>query len=351
MELSICIPVYNNKHLFKYCLESIGKAVYGVEDRVEVVISDNASEDNIFSFVKEFKRNYPNISITFNRNEINKGMAYNIHKVVEISKGEFCWIVGSDDFVLKSGVGSILSVIDRESEIDFISVNYSLLFLDRIYDNTNDADPYHSILNLLDDSRFLKKRYIKKNTGRVGKWDELIDPVYDNVMFGAIMAGVFRRNRWISVSIKEMDMSMTFSNVENTYPHCAVYAKCMIGRPAYYLVEPAVIVGEGAREWAGKGFWDGFLPIIYLKILDGIIDVYKKGGLDSDQVAKCRRYTAMLAGRCFFPYIHRRYILNQNIKNKNNIRFLNIMGRFWRYSTFYSGMKTTYNKWRNKSGR
>jgi glycosyltransferase involved in cell wall biosynthesis len=350
MDLSICIPVYNNKDLFPYCLDAIGKAVRGIESRVEVVISDNASEHDIPGCVALFQKKYPNVITKYSRNETNRGPAYNVHKVVAISEGMFSWIIGSDDFVMKDGVMSILNIIDDNPDIDFISVNYSHLFLEKIYDSTNISDPYHCIPNAIDDINMLYTRKIKKVTERVDRWDTLIDPAYNNVMMGAAMAGVFRRKRWMSVSvdIEKMVINNLFTNVENTYPHCFVYSKSMIGRPAYYLNKPVIVVGEGARDWMGKQVWDGYLPIIYLNIFDEIVDSYKAGGLELEQAKKCRGHISKLVGQHIIPYIFRRYFLRQHIKNQQFIHLLNIVRRNWRNTQFYSGIKYYLTKRRKK---
>ncbi|WP_339060521.1 glycosyltransferase family 2 protein [Tepidibacillus marianensis] len=338
MDLSVCVPVYNNKDLFQYCLESIGNASEGFENRIEVVISDNASKDNILGYVERFKNNYPKIKIKFNRNERNKGLAFNFHKVVKMAEGEFCWIIGSDDFILKNSISSILNIIDENPEIYFISVGIAHLYLNKVYDDTNLDNPYHRIPKAIEDNTIINYKSIPRWSGKVDRWDKLVNPIYRNVMMGSMMTGIFRRTKWISVDIENMDMSNEFTNVENTYPHCVVYAQSMIGRPAYYFGETVIVVGEGAREWMGKSFWSGSLALIYLKILNEIVDSYKVGGLNFSNIVKCRMYTAYTAGTVFIPFLFRRFILRRPIKNQESIGSIKVLKRFWYIPTFYIGV-------------
>lgn len=128
--LSICIPVYNRKHIFEVCLNQACEACEEFEDDVEIVISDNSSEEDLETIVNNVREKYPKIDMVFNRNIENIGLARNFLKVVELSSGEFCWIIGSDDFIKKEGVKEIISIFKNNSEIDFLVCNYDLLNLD-----------------------------------------------------------------------------------------------------------------------------------------------------------------------------------------------------------------------------
>ena len=44
--LSICIPTYNRAQFLPALLESIITQINGHEDKVEIIVSDNASTDN-----------------------------------------------------------------------------------------------------------------------------------------------------------------------------------------------------------------------------------------------------------------------------------------------------------------
>ncbi|HBX53530.1 MAG: hypothetical protein A2275_07390 [Bacteroidetes bacterium RIFOXYA12_FULL_35_11] len=339
IKLSVCIPVYNNIRLFKCCLESIIQAIKGIEDKVEIVISDNASEDNIFTCYEKLKNQHENVNFIFSRSSENKGMAYNFHKVVELSNGEFCWIIGSDDFVAKDGVKKILHVLENCNKIDFISVAFS--HIDLLQYSKNNENSEFICKNIKSEIENVSSRTINaksKHTDGYKIWDELVDPSYNNVMLGSMMTGVFRRQLWLSVDVQGMDKNSQFSNIENTYPHCAVYARSMIGKPAYYISTPVIIVGAGARPWVGSNWWNGSLPVIYFKIWNEIINEYKKGGLKRFQVFKCRLEIAKTIGRFFYPYFYLKYISNQKIKNSDIISLKKAFLNVWFAPTFYIGL-------------
>jgi glycosyltransferase involved in cell wall biosynthesis len=336
MKLSICIPVYNNKNLFKYSLKSAASAILGFEAETEIVISDNCSEDDIEAIVKEIHSVYPTVKILYSRNEKNRGLAYNFHKAVEMANGEFCWIIGSDDFVYKDSVKTILRVVNGYTHVSFITVSYAHLKLPSVADENRPEDPYGNILDIIEEGSRLTFHEGPISTGEV-IWDKLIDPSFNNVMLGAVMAGIFKKSKWESVNRENMDKSTNFNNLENIYPHVYIYANSMIGEPAYYIREPLLVVGDGARPWAGEQFWDGSLPIIYFKVFNEIVEAYKAGGLDKEQLKKCKLSVAHTVGRYLFPYFKQKFIKRKKVKNDEYIKVSKIIKINWKYPIFYLG--------------
>ncbi|MEI6774123.1 MAG: glycosyltransferase family 2 protein [bacterium] len=67
--LSICIPTYNRQEYLKQCLDSIVNQKGFDTEKIEIVISDNASPDKTNLLVKEYQKKYKNI--TYSRNDQN----------------------------------------------------------------------------------------------------------------------------------------------------------------------------------------------------------------------------------------------------------------------------------------
>ncbi len=109
--LSICIPTYNRVNYLKECLDSIvcqfrDKNIY---DQVEIVISDNASEDTTQELVREYQKNWDNIK--YFRNNQNIGFDRNVLKAVDIAQGEYCWLLGDDDALFENALKTIIDKI------------------------------------------------------------------------------------------------------------------------------------------------------------------------------------------------------------------------------------------------
>jgi glycosyltransferase involved in cell wall biosynthesis len=111
--LSICIPTYNRS---EYLDKSIAALVSQVEfktDNVELIISDNASDDNTESVVKKYQEQYKNIY--YNRNDTNLKWK-NFPIVIEKAHGLFRKLL-NDTIILRDGtVREILELIKMNIE-------------------------------------------------------------------------------------------------------------------------------------------------------------------------------------------------------------------------------------------
>ena len=68
--LSICIPTYNRDECLNNCIYSIVSQKMFNSSDVELVISDNASDDNTYEIVKKYQEQYKNIIYTRNSENI-----------------------------------------------------------------------------------------------------------------------------------------------------------------------------------------------------------------------------------------------------------------------------------------
>lgn len=108
VKLSICIPTYNRAKFLSELLDSIINQLDDItRDKVEIVISDNSSEDNTSEVVSEYKKRFNNI--VYFKWEKNMGADRNYLKVVELARGDYCWLMGSDDVILDGIVSKIFN--------------------------------------------------------------------------------------------------------------------------------------------------------------------------------------------------------------------------------------------------
>ncbi len=107
--LTIAIPTYNREKLLRRLLNSIVTELY---DCVEVLVSDNASSDGTEEMIhSEFPQ------ITYYRNSTNIGPDSNFLECYKKAKGEYVWLVGSDDVILEGAIDRIISFLRKNSEL------------------------------------------------------------------------------------------------------------------------------------------------------------------------------------------------------------------------------------------
>ncbi len=91
MKYSIIIPNYNGKELLKKNLPSLINLLKRDDNLLEIIVVDDASNDQSIEFVK---KKYPDIKLLINKE--NKGFAYSCNRGVEKAKGEVVILLNTD---------------------------------------------------------------------------------------------------------------------------------------------------------------------------------------------------------------------------------------------------------------
>ena len=111
--LSICIPTYNRGKFAYDAAMHILSAYKG--DDIEVVISNNCSEDNTEELISQI--NDPRLS--YYANQENLGAAYNTHLTFLRAKGRFAYLTSDEDDIIKAAfrAGNIFIRTDSEEDV------------------------------------------------------------------------------------------------------------------------------------------------------------------------------------------------------------------------------------------
>lgn len=308
--LSICIPTFNRAELLRSALLSLAPQVKEFQSDVELIVSDNCSPDNTQEVV-EWAQQY--VPIRYHRNDENVGPCNNMLVLVtKLARGKFCWVLGDDDFVRPNALKKVLETIKAFPDIYYIYVNiahFSLDLLKAYPKPVMSADlPGKLPLGNKDPGEYY-----------VEKWEDLIDPMISEVFLGGIMVSIVRRSIYCdyagTLTIDEM-----YSSLDSTYPHVKMFAQGLIGKNAYYIGSPLIIVIDGAREW------NEFLPKICLIYLHEVLDFYEAQGIGSAQIEKCRQ-TLVKNNR-----IHLTKVLKEReVKELQSFSAMNYISRYWRY--------------------
>jgi glycosyltransferase involved in cell wall biosynthesis len=119
--LSICVPTFNRSAKLKQCLESIFLSVKGFADVVEILISDNNSEDDTAVVVEMFGR--IELRVSYVKQPVNVGAEANFWFLWQLAQGQYIWLVGDDDRIDQSAIGILLNEI--EAGHDILILGYS----------------------------------------------------------------------------------------------------------------------------------------------------------------------------------------------------------------------------------
>lgn len=122
-ELSICIPTHHGRAAelavaLDAILADLGPSLDG---RVEVCISDNASRDGTEAMVRERQERAPGV-IAYRRNAINLGVGPNFLAAVDLARGQWIWLLGSDDALEPGAMRAVLEAVAERPGVAGVSV-------------------------------------------------------------------------------------------------------------------------------------------------------------------------------------------------------------------------------------
>ena len=152
--LSIGIPTFNRENYIfnqvKLLTNLINKNK--LQKEVEIVVSDNNSDYEIFSLLKEFNNNF---FLKIHKNKKNIGMGRNIFNTFQISKGKFFFFIGDDDTISEEGLLALVNACKKKNNSLIVmrgdlSFGWEKYFPKKIdseswqeYNNINDCDIYY----------------------------------------------------------------------------------------------------------------------------------------------------------------------------------------------------------------
>lgn len=126
--LSLGIPTYRRPHRLRHLLERLKQQKNITLLNIEIVVSDNHSEDETENVVKEFINELP---IRYICQNSNVGSAMNFHALLSLCKGKYLWLVpDDDDFTLPDSVYTIYQKLESNPEISALFLNHRTVELD-----------------------------------------------------------------------------------------------------------------------------------------------------------------------------------------------------------------------------
>ncbi len=122
--ISIIIPCYNHEKYMDDCFKSIMAQTYG---NLEVIISDDASQDNSFQKIKEWEpvlgRRFSRVIVK--RNPVNLGITKNLNSMLELCSGEYIKPLASDDMLYADAAASYMAYAEKTgADIIFSNAAY-----------------------------------------------------------------------------------------------------------------------------------------------------------------------------------------------------------------------------------
>jgi len=129
--LTIAIPTYNRCSYLEKQLALLSELIISY-DFVEILVSDNNSDDNTLNVLSLFSQNCKQIK--FFKQKKNIGFDSNIFELYNNASGKFIWFLSDDDFITNNSLASVINIINEFPHLAFATfrgtnkINNSILF-------------------------------------------------------------------------------------------------------------------------------------------------------------------------------------------------------------------------------
>ena len=131
MKLTVIIVSYNVRHYVEQCLNSLSRALSGIE--AEIYVVDNHSKDNT---VEKLTRYFPDINIVASNHNLGFSRANNI--AIKQSEGEYVLLLNPDTFVGENVISECLAFMEEHPDAGALGV--------RMIDSNGKASPVASMI-------------------------------------------------------------------------------------------------------------------------------------------------------------------------------------------------------------
>lgn len=115
--LTIAIPTYNRASILENALKNLLPQLVEFCEKIELIISDNASTDNTQSVIEEIKIKYPTLNIVTFLQSTNTGYFGNFKKCKELATGYYFWLLSDNEHLSVDVVKVLMNSIQTNTKL------------------------------------------------------------------------------------------------------------------------------------------------------------------------------------------------------------------------------------------
>ena len=190
--LTIAIPTYQRLDRIKVCIESLDLEFKDTASQIEVVVSDNCSQDGTWAFLSEWTFTNPLITFKPIRNTKNVGSVSNCKEIVRNSSGDYILWCTDDDYFLPGASQIILGALEKYmveyckfSMISYLEISKTANYYGRKFDLENTSQSVTNFLEIFNSAHVLTGTMISQKVAN--KWLELeTDNCYPSLVWCAL---------------------------------------------------------------------------------------------------------------------------------------------------------------------
>lgn len=253
--LSICVPTFNRHESLKLLIDTIYNQIK-FNSKVELVVSDNNSNDNTQNILKKYSE-IENIRIY--KNNSNIGAVGNILKLTQVlAKGDYVWVIGDDDLLIPGAIDKLVKLIENNRHIGYFFVNH-------IYESSKNRESIYNEIKNFKLREFTNNSYLCFDTDikEISEFEEIILKSNTAGVMTSLVCHIMEARAWKETKIDYKENNL-YSTFEKTFPHLAIAYRNYSSRNVYYIGKPQIIFFVGDQEW----FNEHWSRLMYTQLLD-----------------------------------------------------------------------------------
>ncbi len=225
-------------------------------EHLELVVSDNCSNDGTFTYLSAQKFSFKYIII---QNESNLGMMKNWLNAISHATGKYIWLLGSDDFLNEGALLKVLkAILEKNVEVIICNNIYWYPKNELTFKKSDYLTSDHSIRSSYT-SNFHTNDVLEIAKTR----SDAFTPIYNTIML---------KEHWLNALKLYNYEKPIFSSLENTVPQAVYVSRNLAGKSAFYIGEPLVISSAEIG-------WKDYYPLYIYKYLPELYSYWAKKSL------------------------------------------------------------------------
>ncbi len=210
--LSIVIPTYQRSDELALAVSSLAEQlVGGLEQTVEIILTDNASGPDTVGLIKQMAAQYATVSYLLHKRD--EGGFFQFFAAPWRARGRYTWVFGSDDLLLPGGIAEVVDLLEREQP-SFLTLNKKVFSRDL-------SQEVWSAANTLPDGRF-------------ERFEDMM------AVLGVNQFAFISGNIESTAAARAIDPE-PFLRADTRHPHVAGYLAKHHGAPACYMATPYLV--------------------------------------------------------------------------------------------------------------
>ena len=149
------MAAYNAEKYIEESLNSIISQSIGFKENIQIIIVNDASQDNTKSICESYVEKYPN-NIKLISNEKNMGPAFTRNRGLGEVDGKYVNFLDSDDYISKNAFEKVYDFFENNENIDIVSIPIHFFGYKRGNHPLNFKFERNGVVNLMEDPNYIQ---------------------------------------------------------------------------------------------------------------------------------------------------------------------------------------------------